>query len=49
MGAEFFVLLGFIVFVFILFYVGAHKIVLNGLDTSKLQVDDTTGVLVPVP
>jgi hypothetical protein len=26
-----------------------HVIVLDGLDTSKLQVDDTTGVLVPVP
>jgi len=26
-----------------------HVIVLDGLDTSKLHVDDTTGILVPVP
>jgi hypothetical protein len=26
-----------------------HVIVLDGLDTTKLHVDDTTGVLVPVP
>ena len=25
-----------------------HVIVLDGLDTSRLYVDDTTGVLVPV-
>ena len=31
-GAEFFVLLGFLVFVGILFYFGAHRIVLNALD-----------------
>jgi F-type H+-transporting ATPase subunit b len=40
MGAEFFVLLGFIVFVLVLFYVGAHKIVLNGLDARGKAIAD---------
>jgi F-type H+-transporting ATPase subunit b len=40
MGAEFFVLLGFIVFVFVLYYVGAHKIVLNGLDARGKAIAD---------
>ena len=40
MGAEFFVFLGFIVFVFILFYVGAHRIVLNGLDARGKAISD---------
>jgi F-type H+-transporting ATPase subunit b len=37
-GAEFFVLLGFIVFVCILGYVGAHRIVLKGLDARGEQI-----------
>ncbi len=40
MGAEFFVFLGFIVFVLVLFYVGAHKIVLNGLDARGKAIAD---------
>jgi F-type H+-transporting ATPase subunit b len=40
MGAEFFVLLGFLVFVFLLFYFGAHKIVLNGLDARGKAIAD---------
>ncbi|MDE3176398.1 MAG: ATP F0F1 synthase subunit B [Pseudomonadota bacterium] len=40
MGAEFFVLLGFLVFLFILFYFGAHKIVLNGLDARGKAIAD---------
>ena len=40
MGAEFFVMLGFLVFVFILFYFGAHKIVLNGLDARGKAIAD---------
>src|SRR5947208_14365739 len=40
MGAEFFVLLGFLVFVFILYYFGAHKIVLNGLDARGKAIAD---------
>jgi F-type H+-transporting ATPase subunit b len=40
MGAEFFVLLGFIVFVCVLLYVGAHKIVLNGLDARGKAIAD---------
>jgi hypothetical protein len=35
MGAEFFVLCGFVVFVLLLLYFGAHKIVLNGLDAHR--------------
>ncbi len=40
MGAEFFVFCGFVVFVFLLFYVGAHKIVLNGLDARGKAIAD---------
>ena len=40
MGAEFFVLLAFLVFVFILGYFGAHKIVLNGLDARGKAIAD---------
>ena len=40
MDAEFFVLCGFIVFVFILVYVGAHKIVLNALDARGKAIAD---------
>jgi F-type H+-transporting ATPase subunit b len=40
MGAEFFVLLGFVCFVYILYYVGAHKIVLNGLDARGKAIAD---------
>ena len=40
MGAEFFVLLGFLVFVFVLFYFGAHKIVLKGLDARGKAISD---------
>jgi F-type H+-transporting ATPase subunit b len=40
MGAEFFVLCGFIVFVLLLLYFGAHKIVLNGLDARGKAIAD---------
>ena len=40
MGAEFFVLLAFIVFICLLLYVGAHKIVLNGLDARGKAIAD---------
>jgi len=40
MGAEFFVLLAFIVFVCLLLFVGAHKIVLNGLDARGKAIAD---------
>ena len=40
MGAEFFVLLGFLVFVFLLFYFGAHKIVLDALDARGKAIAD---------
>jgi F-type H+-transporting ATPase subunit b len=40
MSAEFFVLLGFIVFVFVLFYFGAHRIVLKGLDARGKAIAD---------
>ena len=40
MGAEFFVLLGFLVFLFLLFYFGAHKIVLDGLDARGKAIAD---------
>ena len=38
--AEFYVFCGFIVFVFVLLYVGAHKIVLNGLDARGTAIAD---------
>jgi F-type H+-transporting ATPase subunit b len=37
-GAEFFVLLGFLVFLCILYYVGAHRMVLKGLDARGEQI-----------
>ena len=40
MGAEFFVLLAFLAFAFILFYFGAHRIVLNGLDARGKAIAD---------
>jgi F-type H+-transporting ATPase subunit b len=40
MDAEFFVLCGFIVFIFVLLYFGAHKIVLNGLDARGKAIAD---------
>ncbi len=40
MGAEFFVLLGFLCFVAIIIYVGGHKIVLNGLDARGKAIAD---------
>ncbi len=40
LDAEFFVLCGFVVFVFVLLYVGAHKIVLNGLDARGKAIAD---------
>ena len=40
MDAEFFVLCGFIVFLFLLGYVGAHKIVLKGLDARGKAIAD---------
>ncbi len=40
MGAEFFVLLGFLVFAYLLFHFGAHKIVLNGLDARGKAIAD---------
>jgi F-type H+-transporting ATPase subunit b len=40
MEAELFVLLAFLVFVFVLFYFGAHKIVLKGLDARGKAIAD---------
>ncbi len=40
MGAEFFVLLGFLVFVYVAFHFGAHKMVLNGLDARGKAIAD---------
>ena len=40
MEAEFFVLLGFLVFVYVLYHFGAHKIVLNGLDARGKTIAD---------
>ena len=40
MDAEFFVLLGFLVFLFVLFYFGAHKMVLSGLDARGKAIAD---------
>ena len=40
MDAEFFVLLGFLVFIFVLGYFGAHKMVLNGLDARGKAIAD---------
>jgi F-type H+-transporting ATPase subunit b len=40
MGAEFFVLLGFLVFCYLLYRFGAHKIVLNGLDARGKAIAD---------
>ena len=40
MDAEFFVLCGFVVFVLLLFYFGAHKIVLDGLDARGKAIAD---------
>ena len=40
MGAEFFVLLGFIVFVLLIVYVGGHRVVLNGLDARGKAIAD---------
>src|SRR6185437_1709889 len=40
MEAEFFVLLGFLVFVFVLFHFGVHKMVLNGLDARGKAIAD---------
>jgi F-type H+-transporting ATPase subunit b len=37
-GAEFYVLLGFLVFIGLLIYVGAHRIVLKGLDARGEQI-----------
>jgi F-type H+-transporting ATPase subunit b len=37
-GAEFFVLLGFLAFLCILYYVGAHRMVLKGLDARGEQI-----------
>ena len=39
-GAEFFVLLGFLVFLCLLVYVGAHRMVLKGLDARGEQIAD---------
>jgi F-type H+-transporting ATPase subunit b len=39
-GAEFFVLLAFLVFACILFYVGAHRIVLKGLDSRAAAINE---------
>jgi F-type H+-transporting ATPase subunit b len=40
MDAEFYVLCGFVVFAFLLLYLGAHKIVLNGLDARGKAIAD---------
>jgi len=40
MEAEFFVLLGFLVFVFVLYHFGVHKTVLNGLDARGKAIAD---------
>jgi len=40
MDAEFYVLCGFVVFVLVLLYFGAHKIVLNGLDARGRAIAD---------
>ena len=40
MGAEFFVLLGFLVFVYVLYHFGVHKTVLNGLDARGKAIAD---------
>jgi F-type H+-transporting ATPase subunit b len=40
MEAELFVFLGFLVFVYVLYHFGAHKIVLNGLDARGKAVAD---------
>lgn len=40
MDAEFYVLCGFVVFVFVLLFFGAHKIVLNGLDARGKAIAD---------
>ena len=40
MDAEFFVLLGFVVFVAVLYRVGAHKMVLSGLDARGKAIAD---------
>jgi F-type H+-transporting ATPase subunit b len=40
MDAEFFVLCGFVVFVFLLLFLGAHKTVLNGLDARGKAIAD---------
>ena len=39
-GAEFYVLLGFIVFVGVAFYFGAHRMVLSGLDARGKAIAD---------
>jgi F-type H+-transporting ATPase subunit b len=40
MNAEFYVLCGFVVFLFVLLYFGAHTIVLNGLDARGKAIAD---------
>ena len=40
MDAEFFVALAFLVFLYLLFHFGAHKIVLNGLDARGKAIAD---------
>jgi len=40
MGAEFFVLLAFLVFVYVMVHFGAHKIVLKGLDARGKAIAD---------
>jgi len=42
-GAEFFVLVGFIIFVCLLGYLGAHRIVLNGLDKRGQEIANELG------
>jgi F-type H+-transporting ATPase subunit b len=40
MQAEFFVLLGFLCFLYVMYHFGAHKIVLNGLDARGKAIAD---------
>ena len=43
-GAEFFVLIGFIVFVCLLGYVGAYRMLLGALDKRGKDIDDATAM-----
>ena len=41
--AEFYVALGFLIFLCLLFYVGAHKTILGGLDSRARKISDELG------